>query len=178
MGCIIITIPKSNMAKRLREIIKRNGIWEEVVLCSKGSETIRAVKKLDASVVICSQKFSDMGYEELSCYLPQAVKMILLTKEDSGTLFSGNIIKLKMPFRGEELLNILHGILSLAKNETKKKPKKRSKEEQEVIDQAKELLIRKNNMSEPDAFRYIQKNSMDMGRNMVDTAWMIIRMNQ
>ncbi len=65
---------------------------------------------------------------------------------------------------------------SLAKRRKKLKsqPKERSGEEQELIKQAKELLMERNHMTEAEAHRYIQKCSMDSGTNMVETAQMIM----
>ena len=54
------------------------------------------------------------------------------------------------------------------------KSKKRSREDQEYIDKAKKLLMEKNQMTEQEAFRYIQKSSMDSCTNMVETAQMIL----
>lgn len=54
------------------------------------------------------------------------------------------------------------------------KPLERSREEQELIKQAKELLMDRNHMTETDAHRYLQKCSMDSGTNMVETAQMIM----
>ena len=56
----------------------------------------------------------------------------------------------------------------------KSKGKKRSREEEEIIGNAKKILMERNHMSEPEAFRYIQKCSMDSGTNMVETAQMIL----
>lgn len=60
----------------------------------------------------------------------------------------------------------------------KKAPPKRSPEEQKIIDEAKGLLIERNGMTEQEAFRYIQKCSMDTGRNMVESAQMILMLNE
>ncbi|BDF15193.1 ANTAR domain protein [[Clostridium] scindens ATCC 35704] len=43
-----------------------------------------------------------------------------------------------------------------------------------MIRQAKELLMARNNMSEEEAHRYLQKSSMDSGTNMVETAQMVL----
>ena len=43
-----------------------------------------------------------------------------------------------------------------------------------MIRQAKELLMARNNMSEAEAHRYLQKSSMDSGTNMVETAQMVL----
>ena len=53
-------------------------------------------------------------------------------------------------------------------------PKRRSPQEQKVIDDAKAILMENNNMTEPEAFRYIQKCSMDSGNTMVESASMVI----
>lgn len=54
--------------------------------------------------------------------------------------------------------------------------KKRSQQEQTYIDQAKKALMEQKSMSEEEAFRYLQKCSMDSGRSMVETAQMILLM--
>ena len=46
--------------------------------------------------------------------------------------------------------------------------------EQNYINNAKWLLMERNHMTEQEAFRYIQKSSMDSGTNMVETAQMIL----
>ena len=55
-------------------------------------------------------------------------------------------------------------------------PKKRTKEEQNYINNAKWLLMERNHLTEEEAFRYLQKTSMDSGTNMVETAQMILLM--
>ena len=54
------------------------------------------------------------------------------------------------------------------------RPKERNMEEQNLIMRAKELLMERNNMTESEAHRYIQKCSMDSGTNLVETAQMVI----
>ncbi len=174
MGYIIITMPKRSDANRLKEIIQRSGIWEEIVICTTGSETLRITKKYETSLVICSRKFSDMGYEELHEYLSMSIAMILLTKDYSILPPSNRVEKLLMPFRREDLIRLVQRGVSRQEIEHKPKKKRRSPQEQLQIDKAKEHLMNIKKMSEPDAFRYIQKMSMDTGRSLVDTAQMIL----
>ena len=54
------------------------------------------------------------------------------------------------------------------------RPRERSKEEQDLINEAKALLMDRNNMTESEAHRYIQKCSMDSGTNLVETAQMVL----
>ena len=60
------------------------------------------------------------------------------------------------------------------KRKEKKKPKPRSEKEQNYISNAKRLLMEKNQMTEEEAYRHIQKCSMDSGTNMVETAQMLL----
>ena len=59
----------------------------------------------------------------------------------------------------------------------KEKVKKRTESDKKVITAAKELLMERNNMTENEAHRYIQKISMDSATNMAETAQMIIELN-
>ena len=52
-----------------------------------------------------------------------------------------------------------------------------SPEEKKILDKAKAILMERNGMTEPEAFRYIQKTSMDTGRTSVETAEMILFLN-
>ena len=59
-------------------------------------------------------------------------------------------------------------------NKIKIKPKLWSEREQNYISNAKRLLMEKNQMTEDEAYRHIQKCSMDSGTNMVETAQMLL----
>jgi response regulator NasT len=49
----------------------------------------------------------------------------------------------------------------------------RSKEELDIIAEAKAILMERNNMSEEEAHRYLQKTSMDTGTGIVEAARMV-----
>lgn len=176
MGSVVVAMPKVEDANRIADIIKRSSIWEDPIVCSLGSETLNLSKERDVSIVVCTKKLKDMGYEELSDYLPSFVNMVLLTQDAELVPFSSNIIKLLMPFRSGDLINTINMLTPVREVKSKPKPK-RSLEEQKLIEKAKEILMVRNEMSEEEAFRYVQKTSMDSGRTMVETAQMIIMMN-
>ena len=44
----------------------------------------------------------------------------------------------------------------------------------ETLSAAKALLMERNNMTEPEAHRYIQKTAMDTGTSLVETAQMVL----
>ena len=174
MGSIIVAMPRYDDAGRIAEIFKRSDIWENVRIVKQGSEILLTVENEDVDLVVCTGRLSDMGYEELSEYLPSGVNIILLTSDAGLIPFSSNIVKLLMPFKPGDLISTAKMLLPYGGYRVSKKKAERSPGEQKLIDHAKKLLMDNNEMSEPEAFKYIQKSSMDSGRTMAETASMII----
>ena len=52
--------------------------------------------------------------------------------------------------------------------------KRRNPAQRAVIEKAKSLLMERNNLTEEEAHRYLQKNSMESGTNMLETARMVL----
>ena len=182
MGSILISMPRYEDAGHIQRIVSGSGIWEQAEICESGNEILRRAEDRDVSLVICTKRLSDMGYEELSTYLPASVNMVLLTKDAGLEPFSSNIIKLLMPFRSDDLIDTLRMLIpgSFALRKRQKPPgakPQRSTEEKLIIEKAKITLMDRNGMTEPEAFRYIQKTSMDMGRTMIESAQMILMLN-
>ena len=182
MGCIVITMPVHADAVRLGNMIIRSGIWDDIRLCERGGETLEMIHNQDVSLVICSKRFSDMGFEELADLAPPTVTILLLTKDVGAGPFYGNVMRLCMPFKAEDLISSVRTLMpgtdySYRRSKKPKKPA-RSDSEKKLVDDAKRLLMDRNDMTEPEAFRYIQKTSMDTGRSMTDTAEMILMMGK
>jgi len=180
MGCILIAMPKSDDARQLADKLSCRNLLMDIEVCQSAAEVLRVSNSRDYGVVVCTKSLTDMDYIELSEYLPTYFGMILLTKDIGLEVFSDNTVKLMMPFKMGELVSTIEMISSqFVKRIRKKKtvPVKRSSTEQKIIDEAKMLLILRNGMTENEAFRYIQKSSMDAGRNMVESAQMILMLN-
>ena len=82
-----------------------------------------------------------------------------------------------MPIKVNDLISTIEMILQAQirrRRKSRTQPRKRNPQEQKTIDDAKALLMDKNNMSEEEAFKYIQKCSMDSGNTMVETALMVM----
>ena len=80
-----------------------------------------------------------------------------------------------MPIKVNDLCSTIEMMLQAQVRRRRKlrsQPRRRSPQEQKIIDDAKAILMERNNMSEPEAFRYIQKCSMDSGNTMVESAQM------
>ena len=173
MGSIVIIMPKYDDAARIRDIIQRSGQYSEIEIAGSGDEVLRLVKSRDVSLVLCTVKFNGMGYQELVSYLPSSTPVLLMTKNAALVPFSDSVIKLLVPFRADDLLGTIQTILPPRRTKPPKKPP-RTPEQQKLLDNAKQLLMTRNDMTEPEAFRYLQKTSMDAGRTLLETAEMVL----
>lgn len=181
MGSILIAMPKSEDARHLADVLSGKDLLMDIEVCQTAAEILRISNDRDYGVVICTKSLKDMGYIELAEYLPTYFGMILLTRDMTLETFSDNTVKLMMPFKTGELVSTIEMITSQFVRRIRKRnkvPVKRSQAEQKIIDDAKMLLINRNGMTESEAFRYIQKTSMDTGRNMVESAQMILMLNE
>ena len=179
MTGIIVAFPKPENGKNIRNILVRNG-YSVLAVCTSGAQALQEAHSLNEGIVICGPRLTDMVYSELKEYLPSGFDMLLISsKSQWNDSRSSDIISLSMPLKVHELLATAE-MMVYAQERKKKKhrsmPKKRTKEEQELIQKAKELLMVRNNMTEEEAHRYIQKNSMDSGNSLPEMAQMIISM--
>ncbi|SFR80097.1 ANTAR domain-containing response regulator [Anaeromicropila populeti] len=179
MLSIIVVFPKIEDAKNIRNVLIRSG-YEVQAVCTTGAQAITLVNELDEGIVLCGYRFSDMHYSELHNILPKSFEMLLVASPTKlEECVNSDIVCLGMPIKTRDLINTIE-MMTLNYNRRKRKKKdtgrQRSSEDRATIDKAKAILMDRNNMSEEDAHRYIQKTSMDSGTNMVETAEMIISM--
>ena len=118
---------------------------------------------------------SPWTYEDLNPKVQKYFQKIVKYCQDNG------IVCAAMPIKVNDLVSTIEMMLQAQIRRRKKlrsQPRKRSPEEQKIIDDAKHLLMERNNMSEQEAFRYIQKCSMDSGNTMVESATMVMGIYQ
>ena len=95
--------------------------------------------------------------------------------------YGNDIVCLSMPLQVNDLINTVNMMAAQIERRRRKKrlqPKARSAAEEADIRAAKELLMARNHMTEEEAYRYLQKSSMDSGTNMVEAAQMVLAMMQ
>lgn len=177
---IIVAFPKLEDAKNLRKLLIRNG-YDIARICDSGAQIVSAVNELDGGIVICGYRFSDMHFSEIRDYLPEGFQMLLLASPAKLAEHDAkDLISVAMPLKMQDLLSTMEMMTVRYrrwKKKQKKKPRIRSESDNRVIATAKELLMERNQMTEEEAHRYIQKISMDGGNNMVETAEMILELN-
>ena len=149
MSSIVIVLPKIEDAKKIRSVLERHG-FSVASVCNTASSALASASELGGGVMISGYRLPDMNYLDLADCLPM---------------------------KAGDLVNTVNMILTQQERKRKKeknKPKTRSWREQNYISNAKMMLMQRNHLSEEDAYRYIQKSSMDSGTNMVETAQMLL----
>ena len=176
MASVLISMSNAETAKKIASIIKRSGMLHDINICDTGAEILRIANDRDFGVVICERILRDMNYREIIELMPAFFGTIVLTKDASLEVINSNMVKLILPFRALDLINTVDMITENFYRSLKKKnePIRRSNEEKRIVDQAKHMLMDRNGLSEEEAFRYIQKSSMEQGRKMTETAQMIL----
>lgn len=179
MTSIIVVFPKIDDAKSIKNLLVRNG-FSVAAVCTTGSQAISQTDQLTGGIVLCGYKLPDMLYTELHDCLPAGFEMLLMA---STHILAGcrdnDIVCLTMPLKIYDLVNTIDMMLQTAERRRKRqkaKPKERNEEEASLIKEAKYVLMNRNNMTEEEAHRYIQKCSMDSSTNMVETAQMVLSM--
>ncbi len=180
MECIIIAIPNRETSGKIAKLIQRREPGIEIYVGSSPSFVLREANNKEYGIIICTERIKDMSYVELFDYLPKTFEMIVISKRSHMDPMYERIQMLTMPLQTQQLLGLLFERLTCI-GKTRKKHTvirtERTPEEQQVIDQAKTMLMKQKNLTEPEAHRLLQKQSMDYGRSLLESAQMILLLN-
>lgn len=177
MGNIIITFLRINDAQNIKNILVRNG-WGNVNICTSGAGTLAMADQLESGVVICGYRLPDMAYMQLKEDLPAGFQMLLIASNSVMTgVSSAEVTHMETPLKVQELIQTIHFMEEDAARRRRKRreqPRQRSPEERAMIQQAKDLLMKSNHISEDEAHKYLLRTSMQSGRNLFETAQMVL----
>ncbi len=176
---IIVVFPKIEDAKGIRNLLIHHGFSVSSV-CTTGAQALYEANLFHEGIVVCGYHFSDMFYQELYENLPECFTMLLLASQRywEGSKEKG-IVYLPLPIKRNDFLNTVNMMVQMLLQKKKKRKgqrKERSLEEKQVLEQAKQVLMERNHLSEEEAHYYIQKASMDAGINLIETAQMILQL--
>lgn len=174
---IIIALPRPEECTGIRNILARNG-YRSLYVCNTGAQAISQAEDYESGIIICGYKLTDMVYSNLKDDLPAGFEMLILASQKFISECYGNdIVCLAMPLKMDDFIstvNMMAEELERRKRRARLAPKVRNEKDTQTIAEAKELLMVRNHMTEEEAHRYIQKNSMDSGNSLVETAKMIL----
>lgn len=180
LSSIIVIFPKIDEAKNIKNLLMRNGFSVDGVFTS-GAQALSLAEDLQGGVMVCGYRCTDMIYRELYADMPGSFQMLLVASPKYLPDANPGIVCLSMPIRLNELTSTLSMMLAAQQRRRRRQrdiPSKRSPEQQRIINEAKEVLMARNHLSENDAHKYLQKCSMDTGTNLVEAAQMVLSLMQ
>lgn len=174
---IIVAFPKIEDAKNIKAVLVKSG-FDVSGTCTSGAGVLNFVDSLDGGIVVCGYKLTDMLYTDLVQYLPKHFKLLLVASAGHwNERENSDVVFVPMPIKVHTLTDTINMMIDtqiINRRRNRMNPKVRNEEDRVIILSAKRLLMEKNNMSEDEAHRYIQKCSMDSGNSMVETAGMVM----
>ena len=162
MKDIIIAYPNKEVALRLRALLVGEG-FRVSHICALGSSALGAAGEKDAGVIICASLLRDMGAGTLAEQLPADFDVVALSK-NGKTEYMGNLITLTLP------LDRQVAVLGSSKSSFTR----RKEADEDLISNAKLVLMNTQDMTELQAHRFLQKESMRTGLKITDLAQKII----
>ena len=171
---VIVALNNEETSQKIKSILVGNG-FNVIAVCKYGNELIRSIKQLSPSIVICGYKFKDMNLLNIFESTGDDCSFLAIVNEPYKSIIQEetDIICISSPIN-TILLNTLDIIYQSERKINRLKKKVNNLElkinERIIIEKAKGLLMDEKGLSEEEAYRYIQKNSMDSGLRMVEYA--------
>ena len=174
METVIVAFAGVQNGKRIRDILERTGT-ASCLLCTSADQVRRTARKLRVATVVCGYKLGNESAEALWEDLPDTCTMLVLAGQDRLDLLQNeDIFRLPVPVSRGDLVASVRMLLQMERRRERFLHPRRSPEEQSVIDEAKRLLMDRNDMTEEQAHRFLQKKSMDSGARLVQTAQLVL----
>ena len=174
MEQVIVAFEGEKNCWRIKEILESSGT-AACILCRTADQVKRAVHKQHVTTVVCGYKFADGTAEELFGDLPLSCAMLIVAAQNMLELVQNDdIFRLPAPASRGDLTASVRMLLQIGHRLERFVRPRRSQEEQELIQRAKQLLIDRNGMTEEQAHRFLQKKSMDSGAKLIQTAQLVL----
>lgn len=176
---IVIALNNAETSEKLKVLLSQEG-YEIVALCSSGNELIRAVMKYSPDLALVGYKYKDMSLLDVYDTLYDQTNFLAVVNEPYKSYIEEDT---DIYCIGTKISNILLtnaiDLIFQSKRRIEKLKKQVEKlehtlEDRKVIEKAKGRLMETSGVTENEAFRYMQKLSMDSGKRMKDIAGLIL----
>ncbi len=179
-GRIIIALSNIETASKLKALLMQEG-YEILGVCASGNELIRLVLQYSPDLVLVGYKFKDMSLLDVYENLRDITSFLAMVNEPYKSYVEEDtdIYCIGTKISNVLLTNAIDLIFQSKRRILKLKQQveklEHTLEERKVIEKAKGHLMHNSGLTENEAFRYMQKISMDSGKRMRDIAVLILK---
>ena len=168
---IIIASANLKAAERIKAILQSGHLTVNRVF-SSGRE-ILSYASIQPDVLVVCGKLSDMSAVYLAELAPHGVDIVLLLPSgEPQTAFYSNLVTLNMPVNRAELLDTVR-MLRATEAHSNIPVQTRSTDDEGLLENAKRIVMNRHRISEREAYRLLQRRSMEAGIKMTELAKMI-----
>ncbi len=184
----VLALANSEAAEKIKYALARSGFSVEDV-CSSGSEALRSVRTVMPDILLINFDMPDMtGLEIATIVGDENLCSVLLFVTGVQKSFCADVIEeyditlFPKPVNVESLLSAAETILQnrrrIEKLESELERLRQELDDRKAIDKAKGILMDKKSISEAEAYRRIQKMSMDSRVAMRSIAQKVIELSE
>ena len=168
---IIILFFNRNDATKIRNLLVRDG-HNVTDICTSGAAARLCIDRMEGSdgIVVAGFRYRDMTYREFYQDLPENYRLVVLTS-------AANCDKISMPVKTYELNDTIYALEEDVAQKRRRRhmmPRRRSPEEEKTIGDAKDILMKTRNISEPEAHAAMQRSSMNNSVDLAKVAQIVI----
>ena len=141
-------------------------------LCAHAAELRRALNESEDGVLILAGPMPDCSADELFWDYGEHVRILLIAKPPAlEACEEAGIFRLALPTSRQAVLGAVEMLTQLHHMRLPK----RAADDRQLVEQAKQLLMRRDGLTEPQAHRALQQAAMNRGMRMADCAAQIIK---
>ena len=170
MPRIVIAAAQEESREQLTRLLSSSG-FSVFRGCASGGELRRTINECEDGIVIFMGAVPGCKPDELQWDYGERVQILLIGRPALlADCESPEVFRLPMPVSGQAVI----GAVNMLSQLHQMRLPKRSGDDKQIVEQAKELLMRKTRYSEPEAHRAIQQYAMRHGVKMADYAKEIV----
>ena len=174
MARIVIASRSEDSCSKLTGLLTSSG-YQVFRTCSSASELRRALSESEDCVAVIVGSLPDCKPDELIWDYGDSVQVLQIAKQAVlENIESPKVFRLVMPASGQAVIGAVEMLSQLHRMQLPH----RSGESRELVNRAKEVLMKREGLTEPEAHRMIQQYAMNHGVRMADFARKILEQSE
>ena len=171
MARIVIASASQTGRERMLHLLVSSG-FSVFRCCTSGSDIRRTMNECDDGIVILIGSLPDCKPDELQWDYGERIQILLIARREVlDSCEAQEIFRLAMPASSQAVV----GAVEMLSQLHQMRLPRRMGSARQIVEEAKQLLMEEQHLSEPEAHRYIQQYAMNHGLRMADYAAQIIR---
>ena len=174
MARIVVASASESSREQLSHLLSSSG-YAVFRCCASGSELRRTVNECEDGIVMLMGQLPDCKPDELQWDYGDRIQILLIAKPQVlDSCESPEIFRLPLPVSAQALV----GAVEMLSQLHRMRLPRRAGAEKETVEKAKELLMKQNGITEPEAHRTLQRYAMNHGMKMSEYAEQIIKLSK